>query len=47
MQGYLKKCSCGGQWKTGENTLHWLPYMPRDDEAWDYCNRVFDFIGLK
>jgi hypothetical protein len=31
MQGYLKRCSCGGVWRMGERTLEWLPYMARDD----------------
>jgi hypothetical protein len=47
MQGYLKKCRCGGNWEIGEKTLDWLPYMPRDDSTWEYCNRVFEFIGIK
>ena len=31
MQGFLKKCSCGGRWELGEKPLEWLTYMPRED----------------
>jgi hypothetical protein len=41
MQGFLRKCGCGGTWDLGEKPLEWLPYMGREDSVWKYCNDVF------
>ena len=47
MDGFLKKCSCGGQWELKDHPLNWVPYANREDEAWGYVNKVFEFMGVE
>lgn len=46
MDGFLKKCSCGGRWELREFPLKWVPYVSRDDPGWEYVNKVFEFMGV-
>lgn len=47
LQGFLKKCGCGGKWEIKEQPLNWLPYISREDSSWEYCNKIFEFMGVK